>query len=262
MKVPQAFVLPNQLGPTRRKIVALLGGFLLAVGALNVSPQHALAYQPEGYYSVPYSGTLYYSYADFYGPASFSRWQLDGFPAPYKAPTEYVKYSFSASIYAVSYLPGGTLTTQLGYADWQRAGFPSVKSAGHIDGTEYHSWGTSAEIFATAPDGVIHKMSFSEWVASGYKPATNRVNQGFQKLSWSGSIAKMYATAAGEGYPVTFGEWKKEDFPTPQTVNRFPNDEFCKYSWSSNIYYYGPSDAGTVSYAQWRAAGFPAPTNC
>ncbi|MEC5178942.1 hypothetical protein [Arthrobacter sp. CG_A4] len=262
MKASQSLVLPNPLDAAKRTSIALLVGFLLAVGALSASPQQASANQPEGYYSVPYSGTLYYSQHNYYIAASYNLWQSDGFPAPYRAPTEYVRYSYSASIYAVSYFPGGTLTTQLGYADWQRAGSPSATIAGHVDGTEYHSWGTSAEIFATAPDGVIHKMNYSEWVASGYMPATNRANEGFQKLSWSGSVAKMYETAAGSGYPVSYAEWKKQDFPTPQTVTRFPNDEFCKYGWSSNIYYYGPSDAGAVSYAQWRAAGFPTPTKC
>ncbi len=159
-------------------------------------------------------------------------------------------------------MPGATLTTQLGYANWQRVGFPQVRAAGHIDGTEYYSWGTSPEPFAAAPDGVIHRLTFAEWEASGFQPAESNPNEGFQKFSWSGSIARMDGTAAGEGCSVSFAEWQKEDFPSPQVVRRFPNDEFCMYAQSPDIYYFGPSASGAISYSQWRAAGSPPPTRC
>lgn len=261
MKTTEATSVP--LPPRlRRRLSAIFIAVLLSVG-FAVSPiNSAEAYYGEAYYSVPYSGTLYNAYGSSAYPAEFNDWAADGYPQPIPARTEYVKYSWSASIYAVSYMSSATFTKQLAFSEWQRAGSPNPRTAGHVDGTSYHKWDTSGELFATSPDGITHKLTYPEWAASGFRSPEYLVNEGYQKLSWSNSIAYMYSVASGDGYPIGYAEWQKQGFPTPQSVQRFPNDEFCKYPWSSDIYYYGPSDSMVVTYSQWRAAGFPAPTNC
>jgi hypothetical protein len=253
---------PRQADAKLFKMIALLVALLVSTGMAIGTPQRADAYYGD-YYKIPYSDDLYVDLDYNVRVASFQEWSNDGFPQPILAPTEYVKYVGSASIYASSNLSGEIITKQLVFSEWQKAGFPNPGSGGYVGGTKYHKWDTGPEIFAKTPDGVIHKASYPDWASSGYPSPENRANQGYQKLSWSNSIAYMYAVAAGDGYPISYAEWQKAGMPTPQTVQRLPYDEFCKSPWSSTIYYHGPSEPYLqVTYSQWRAAGFPAPTTC
>lgn len=249
------------------KFVAAATAVLFAfVGTIALSSP-ANAAPATGYYSVPYSNTLYYHYE--YGgsagtyEASYNKWVGDGSPRPTPATTDFVKYPWSPTIYAVSYFDGGWVWSgPLAFEQWQKAGFPSPRNAGFIAGTEYHKWATSGEIFAKAPDNTTHRLSYSEWAASGFREPAFKTNAGYQKLSWDNRVGYMYQINTGDGYPVTYAEWAAAGFPTPQTVGRFPGDQFCQYPWTSSIYYYGPTWNGQITYGQWGAAGYPRPTPC
>lgn len=226
----------------------------------------ANAAPPTGYYSVPYSHDLYYHYesADYITTykASNAMWVSDGSPTPRSIATDFVKYPWSSTIYAVSYFDGGWVWSgPLAFEQWQRAGFPAPRNAGFIDGTTYVKWETSGEIFANAPDNTTHKLTYSEWAASGFKEPTYKTNQGYQKLTWSGHIGYMYQINTGDGYPINYSEWATAGFPTPQAVSRFPGDQFCQYVTTA-IYYYGPTWSGQVTFSQWAAAGYPQPSRC
>jgi hypothetical protein len=240
---------------------------ILAIAGIASPLSSATAAPPTGYYSVPYSSDLYYHYesSSFVGTykASYEQWVADGSPAPKPVATDFVKYPWSSTIYAVSYFDGGWLWSgPLAFEQWQKANFPTPRNAGFIAGTTYHKWATSSEIFALAPDNSTHKLSYSEWAASGFQEPEYKTNQGYQKLSWNSNIGEMYQINTGAGYPINYSEWASEGFPTPQTVNRFPGDDFCQVWWTKDIYYYGPTWNGFITFGQWAAAGYPQPTAC
>lgn len=254
---------PSNPRPVKNFLVSALTVILLTLGLLTTATP-ARAYQQTGFYSVPYSGTLYYHSTPYTFPASYSTWQNSGFPKPIPAPTDYVRYPWAPAIYAVSYFEGGWLWTQLAYDQWQRAGFPNPRIAGYIEGTYYHKWDTGSDIFATSPDNVVHKLSYREWVDSGYRQPEYRTNQGFQKLSWSNTISQMWSLTTGGGYKLTYADWAAEGFPSPQLVARYPGDRFCTYSWrsSSIITYDGRFEYRDINFNEWQAAGSPTPERC
>lgn len=250
-----------------RRLFALAASILLASVGLVALSLPANAAPANGYYSVPYSSTLYYHY-EYAGTAityaaSNSQWVSDGSPRPTPVATDFVKYSWSPTIYAVSYFDGGWVWSgPLAFQQWQMAGFPSPRNAGFIAGTTYLKWATSGEIFAKAPDNTTHKLTYSEWAASNFQEPMFKTNEGYQKLSWDNHIGYIFQINTGTGYPINYSEWATADYPTPQSVMRFPGDEFCQNPWSPNIYYYGPTWYGQVTYGQWSAAGYPRPTAC
>ncbi|MFF1251242.1 hypothetical protein ACFVYC_01905 [Pseudarthrobacter sp. NPDC058329] len=259
--------LPRGLGRTLHQlfISATATILTLAVMAWLVSP--AAAAPPTGYYSVPYSNDVYYHHesSGYVGTykASYDQWVNAGSPTPRPVATDFVKYPWSPTIYAVSYFDGGWLWSgPLAFEQWQKANFPTPRNAGFIAGTTYHKWATSGELFAVAPDNTTHKLSYAEWAASGFQEPEYRTNAGYQKLSWDSSIGEMYQINTGAGYPIDYAAWASESFPTPQTVSRFPGDDFCQYWWTNDIYYYGPTWSGSITFGQWAAAGYPQPTAC
>jgi hypothetical protein len=240
---------------------------ILAIAGIASPVSSATAAPPTGYYSVPYSNDLYYHYesSSFVGTykASYEQWVADSSPAPKPVATDFVKYPWSPTIYAVSYFDGGWLWSgPLAFEQWQKASFPTPRNAGFVAGTSYHKWATSSEIFAVAPDNSTHRLSYSEWAASGFLEPEYRTNQGYQKLSWNSNIGEMYQINTGAGYPINYSAWASEGFPSPQTVNRFPGDDFCQVWWTTDIYYYGPTWNGFITFGQWAAAGYPQPTVC
>lgn len=226
-----------------------------------VTPASAL---PSGFYSVPYSDTLYYNQQNTnWGTVTYAQWQSAGFPTPRKAPTDFVKYPWSSTIYAVTYFDGGSwLWTKLSLQQWQRAGSPSPRNAGWIQGSYVYQWSTANEIFVQAPDATHHKFTYGEWQAAGFPSPALHANEGFQKLSWFDSIGKMTNVSSGLGGGITYNTWAQYGFPTPQAVARFPGDSFCAYPGSSQIHYNGPTAYGTLNYSQYVAAGSPAITSC
>lgn len=256
--------------PSSRALRAPFVAFLavvVVIASVAVPASPALAAQSNGYYSVPYSNTLYYHYS--YGnssgtnPATYDDWVKAGRPAPMQISTDFVKYPWSPTVYAVSYFDGGWVWSgPLAFEQWQKAGSPKPRDAGFISGTTYFRWSTSSELFAQALDNSVHKLSYGEWAASGFQDSSYQTDAGYQKLSWAQSIAKMYSISTGGGYAVTYGEWTAVGNPTPQIVSRMAGDEFCVYPGNPSIFYSGQSASGWINYSQWAAAGFPAPTAC
>jgi hypothetical protein len=255
------------LGRLIRKTFPLAAALILAAGALAVPSSPAHAAPAPGYYSVPYSNDIYYHYdsptSQYTYRVSYEQWVAGGSRSPSPIATDFVKYPWAPTIYAVSYFDGGWLWSgPLAFEQWQKAGFPTPRNAGYIAGSTYHKWDTSGEIFAVAPDNSTHKLSYSEWAASGYQEPEYRTNQGYQKLSWNSNIGKIYEINRGSGYAINYSQWATEGYPTPQTVSRFPGDNFCSVWWTNDIYYYGPTWSGFITFGQWSAAGYPQPTPC
>lgn len=218
---------------------------------------------PGQVYKLAYSSTLY---ADVDGQAhalTYDEWQNTyAFATPVLADTNYVKYPWSPTVYAVTFWgssPSSWQWDQLSYTQYRSAGSPGVRNAGYVAGSYFYKWATSAQLLVVAPDGSHHALSYAEWQASGFQGPVDRSNEGFYRLSWSKDIARMTDIAGGRGYRIGYGEWAAEGFPNPQVVARIPGDTFYRYAGQNTVWYAGPTMNRPVTYSEWSAAGKPAP---
>jgi hypothetical protein len=195
---------------------------------------------------------------------TYAKWRdVYGLRAPEPASTDFVKYPWSPTVYAVTFWPGGEskwMWTPLTFPQWQTAGQPSPRNAGWIKGSYYYQWATSAEIFVEGADGVNHKLTYPEWAASGFRAQERRGDEGYLKLSWASEFARMSSLSTGAGRPMGYAEWQAEAFPTPSSVQRMPGDTFYSYRGSSTVWYAGPGMNRPVTLQEWQAAGSPTPT--
>jgi len=216
----------------------------------------------DGYYKKPYSADIYRVEGTLVRAIDYEEWASAGFPQPSPAPTVYVRYPWSPTVYGVTFWQSEESSwgwDRLSLAQWQLAGSPSPYNAGWIFGSYYYRWGTSNEIFVLGEDGVNHKLTYDEWAASGFRPFDDRSNEGWLKLTWSPEIARMSDLAAGYGKRATEEEWRQHDYPTPMMLQRFPGDQFYQYIGDRNIHYSGPTMSRVITYGEWAGAGFPAP---
>ncbi|WP_424185017.1 excalibur calcium-binding domain-containing protein [Actinokineospora sp. G85] len=232
----------------------------IAFAGVVATPAQAV---DDGFYQPAYTSTIYRVDAGGAGrPIGYDEWASAGFPAPLPAPTMYVKYAWSPVVYAVTFWQDDESTwlwERLSAAQWQRAGSPAAVNAGWIKDSYYFKWGTSSELFVMS-DGIIHKLTYAEWERSGFRPADDRHNEGWLKLSWASDIARMSNLATGAGWKATAAEWQQHDFPTPAVVRRITGDQFNQY-WpnTSAIVYTGPTMNRAISYNEWVGAGSPTP---
>lgn len=267
---------------TKRAGIAAAISALLLAGTLGASPARAADPTPTPdpapttapaptqtkYYVTAYDGTVYGVAPGSIKPLSYSEWAAAGFPAPAPAPTDYVKYPWSPTLYAVTFFgdnPEQWVWRALTYNEWSRAGFPAPRHAGWIKGSTYYQWEGSDEIFVEDPVGHKHALTFDEWKASGFKPFSKRTNQGFVKLSWDNNIAFLHDFRAGNGGPISYSRWASEGFPKPYVANSFPGDTVYKFC-DATIWYAGPTVNRPINGAEWAALGYRTPemrgSNC
>lgn len=220
-------------------------------------------------YKILYDSTIYELKPDSAGnqvpvPLSYENWRdVYNFRTPTPASTDFVKYPWSPTVYAVTFWPGGEnswMWTRLSFAQWQTAGYPAPRNAGWIKGSYYYKWGTTSELFVQGEDGVNHKLTGDEWAASGYRAYDDRGNEGFMKVTWAPEVARMSNLSTGAGRPMGYSEWQQEAFPTPLAVQRITGDQFYKDCASTTIWYAGPGMNRPVSLQEWQGAGSPGPT--
>lgn len=195
---------------------------------------------------------------------TYAKWRdVYGMKQPQPIQTDFVKYLWSKTVYAVTFWPGGEnawMWTPLSYQQWSTAGRPAPRLAGWIKGSYYYQWGTSSEIFVEGADGVNHKLTYQEWANSNFRAFERRASEGFLKLSWANDMARMSNLSTGVGRPVGYAEWQEEAFPAPAVQQRITGDQFYKYYGNDTVWYAGPSMNRPVNYAEWQAAGSPAPS--
>ncbi len=195
---------------------------------------------------------------------SYEEWRdVYRFRAPQPTATDYVKYPWSPTVYAVTFWTQDEASwqwTALDLNQYRRAGFPKPRTTGWIQGSYYYKWGTSPELFVEGADGVNHKLTGPEWAASRYRSFVDRANEGVLKLSWAPELAWMTNFSAGQGTPLDYPRWQAEAFPTPQVVQRVVGDQFYRTYGSSTIWYAGPGMNRPITYTEWVRAGSPYPT--
>jgi hypothetical protein len=241
--------------------------------AANVASVAGTAAADKGtyLYKIVYDATIYELVTNPDGtqsavPLSYEKWRdVYGLKAPEPAATDFVKYPWSETVYAVTFWPGGEsnwLWTPLTYPMWVAAKFPTPRIAGWIKDSYFYKWATSDELFVEGPDGVNHKLSYKEWANSGFRAFFVRADEGFIKLSWAPELARISSLGTGAGRPLGYAEWQEEGFPTPLVVQRVDNDSFYQACDNADIWYAGPGMNRRVSFQEWRAAGSPTPTAC
>lgn len=237
----------------------------VALAVLAVAPTAQAG--PSGRFGVPYADDICFTHTH----QSIVRLTEEVACGPTPAaptPTDFVKYSWSPSIYAVmrelenfpSFEP---VTRVLSYEQWAFAGLPAPLVVTHVPGTVYYTFVYSDEVFAETLSGEVRKLTFEEWAAAGFPPPQPRAANSYAKLSWAPGIAFMYSIDTGHGQHITFEEWAAAGYPTPQVFQRFPNDVFCRPPTSSvEIRYFGPTHLGLVTSEQWVEAGSPPLSEC
>lgn len=207
-----------------RKVLAAVATTALA-GSLAVATATPAAadWYEDGVFSLRYTDSIWQvdSASDSAGPLTYEQWQALGFPAPKPAQTDYVKYPWSPTVYAVTFFGNERdewFWEPITFSQWSRAGYPSPRNAGWIEGSYYYQWATSNEIFVASPDPeqTVHKLTYSEWQASGFMPPERLSDYGYLKLSSDQATIYFVTMANKIGYAVTYDEWRREDFPTPQ----------------------------------------------
>lgn len=244
------------------RVTAALAGAAVALGMAVAVAAPANAAAADGYYQQPFDPTVWRVDGGVARAISYDEWAAAGFPQPVASPTDYVKYPWSPTVYAVTFWGDPESTwdwDRLSEPQWRAAGSPVPRTAGWIAGSRYYQWGTSNELFVQGEDGVKHKLTYNEWAASGFRAHDRHGDQGFIKLSWAPNIVRITNLATGDGYSIGYPEWSAESFPTPQVVQRVVNDRFYKWGGGATIYYEGAAFHRPVSYTEWVGAGRPAP---
>jgi len=179
---------------------------------------------------------------------------------PVKTPTDYVRYAWSPTIYAVTYWPGGESARQwdtLTPAQVRAAGSPAGRAISWVTGSALHRWATSDQTFVTAPDGTVHALTASELRKVATRPVEVRRNEGFRRLSWAKDIVRFTDLAGGQGRVLNRTAWLAEGSPRPQVVSSAPGEIFHRSANDSTIWYTGFGMNRAISSAEWIAAGRP-----
>lgn len=252
--------------------VALLAGPTAAVGAAEEYPDstgavgRAAQSQERGaaaetqYLKKPHTASIYAVNGSSRRHLGYDEWVALGRPAAASTRTDFVKYPWSPTLYAVTYWSASDWDwDRLTWDAWTMAGRPAPRAAGWIEGSSIYRWESSAELFLRGEDGSLKKLTWAEWAATGYRPPSVRGNQGFVKLSWDGNIARMSDLRYGQGRPISHAEWAAEGFPAPRVAPRFPGDIFEKDFAGPAIRYSGPTVSRYIAYGEWQVAGAPTP---
>ena len=245
---------------TRVAAALLSAGVTLGLAVAVAAPANAAV--SDGYYKQPFDPTIWHLEGGTASAITYDEWAAAGFPVPAPSPTDYVKYPWSPTIYAVTFWDNPESAwdwDRLTQQQWWASGSPAPRTAGWITGSTYYQWATANELFVQGEDGVKHKLTYNEWAAAGFRAFDRHANEGFLKLSWAPNITWMPDLATGYGYSITYAQWSAESFPTPQVVQRVVGDHFFKYGNGSTIYYMGPAFNRAISYPEWVGAGRPAP---
>ena len=197
-------------------------------------------------------------------PIDYNRWMtVYGGQRPAATPTDYVKYPWSPTLYAVTFWPGGETKWQwdaLSFTQWNYAGRPNARNAGWIAGSEIYKWGTGSELFLKAADATVHRLNYREWVDTGSRAFQDRAGSGYLKLTWNSNIVfTTDSSSASQGEAVDFPKWVAAATPTPLQRVRFAGDAFYKYQDSVDIYYSGPTLNRAITFTEWLGAGMPVP---
>ncbi|QCB94998.1 FG-GAP repeat domain-containing protein [Cellulomonas shaoxiangyii] len=120
-------------------------------------------------YKNAYSPTLYRLVNGVATPVSYAEWQAAGFPSPRPTNTDYVKYPWAPTLYAVTFWPARWQWDLLTYELWQRAGFPAPRTATWIEGSDVYKRANEPYIYVRDPAGLVHQLTYDEWAFMNFR---------------------------------------------------------------------------------------------
>lgn len=235
----------------------------------EVQRDHPSTWIDAGYYRLAYNGEIWQVKPDIARATAltFTDWDSAGRPSFRPARTDYVKYPWDPAVYAVTYFGPDReqwYWDQLTLAQWTAAGRPTPRHAGWIDGTEFYTYATGNEVFASVGSRPIHKLTYAEWEAAQFPAVGSRPNDSYYRLSWDSAGTILYYDQAHGGNSrarhLSYGSWQWAGFPTPMAVNRVPDDLGFFVDAQGVVSYYARGWGKALTYAEWQAAGFPEPT--
>ncbi|MCU1574387.1 MAG: hypothetical protein JWO93_2469 [Micrococcaceae bacterium] len=123
-----------------------------------------------------------------------------------------------------------------------------------------YSWAPDIYAHTTGTGGDTWRLlSYGEWAAAGFPPPEPADFIPGTSLRTYNRSATIWVTLNGTVHALTFGEWAAMGYRQPTDVI----SDYVKYPWAPAIYAVGYAPDGIVwrslSYADWRAAGFPTP---
>lgn len=242
-------------------ITAAAAAGSIVLGA--VAPASATPFA-DGYFQIGYNGQIWETNveAKTVRLLTHEEWAGLGYPTPEPARTDVVKYPWSPTLYAVTFL--GNFESEwvwdaLDYAEWELAGFPAPRDAGWIAGSTLYKWSSStSEIFVEGPDGVVHKLTYAEWAATGSRPAIQDYHT-FVKYPFHPKIILISDFLRATGRVVAYEEWRDLAFPTPREVTGLRGDAVYRYEGDPTIWFDGLHVLHPLTYDEWADLGFPEP---
>ncbi len=136
----------------------------------NAKPTAVAAAAPQvAVYKNSYSSTLYRVVDGKAVAIDYAAWSKLGFPNPQNSPTEFVKYPWAPTLYAVTFWPAAWQWDKLTYDQWSRAGFPSARNAGWIAGSDLYKKSGSSTLYVKDPAGLVHELTYAEWAAMDFR---------------------------------------------------------------------------------------------
>lgn len=190
---------------------------------------------------------------------NLSQWRDSGYKQPTPSAGDFVRYSWSPSIYFVEYASPNWVWKQLAYNDWREMGTPAARTAGFIAGSTYYKYRTGPELFVLGPDKVTHKLSYAEWDAAGH-PSANERQDGYFKTAWAPMIYYNGNLNVENSRSIGYQEWASALFPEPMVSNQVPFSFYWQPTGRSDIYYRTPDGSDLrMSLMQWMQAGSPWP---
>lgn len=238
----------------------------------------------DGLYLVSYSGELWRvdSASDQAYPITYEEWAESGFEAYQPAPTDYVRYAWSGTLYAVTFFGPDReqwLWEHMTFEQWSRAGQPGARAAGWIEGTDFYQWASSPNLYVVDAGNVVHSLTWGEYQAAG-QPRYDRYDGGYFQLGWDKDRYIVFIAITGnaspEGLPpwafgvgraITGAEWDALGRPTPQTVDRHPRHtgqsgvvvETGSRVPPGSLMYESRAYRKRITNAEWVAMGSPQP---
>ena len=120
-------------------------------------------------YKNAYSPTLYKVVNGIASGITYAQWQAARFPTPQPTPTDYVKYPWAPSLYAVTFWPAKWQWDMLTLDTWAKTGYHPARTAGWIEGSVVYKRAGSPNLFVRDPAGLVHQLTLDEWAAMNYR---------------------------------------------------------------------------------------------
>ncbi|MEO5745329.1 MAG: hypothetical protein ABIQ53_12185 [Terracoccus sp.] len=93
---------------------------------------------------------------------SYEDWVGARRPTPVRASSSVVKYSWSPTLYAVTFFKGDWEWDHLSASQWRRMGSKKATNAGWIEASDVTKYASRSELILQGEDKSLHKLTFNQ----------------------------------------------------------------------------------------------------